>query len=147
MKKQIMKALQDSCALYTPDDVDIIQKALEVDSNTDEHISIRIARIIANKGDELNVSYAEQCIFVCAEAAFPGSDSELYYMSIDTEEFSIVDDNNEIDAQYIWEVMQEEFEIPYSVRLISMRLMEYDEYQTLCNGIYYDDTKDVVVET
>ena len=146
MKKKIMKALQDSCALYTPDDVDVIQKALEVDSNTDEHISIRIARIIANKSDELNVSYAEQCIFVCAEAAFPGSDSELYYMSIDTEEFSIVDDNNEIDAQYIWEVMQEEFEIPYSVRLISMRLMEYDEYQTLCNGIYYDDTKDVIVE-
>lgn len=147
MKKQIMKALQDSCALYTPDDVDIIQKALEVDSNTDEHISIRIARIIANKSSELDVSYAEQCIFVCAEAAFPGSDSELYYMSIDTEEFSIVDDNNEIDAQYIWEVIQEEFEIPYSVRLISMRLMEYDEYQTLCNGIYYDDVKDVIVET
>ena len=147
MKKKIMKALQDSCALYTPDDVDIIQKALAVDSNTDEHISIRIARIIANKSDELNVSYAEQCIFVCAEAAFPGSDSELYYMSIDTEEFSIVDDNNEIDAQYLWEVMQEEFEIPYSVRLIAMRLMEYDEYQTLCNGIYYDDVKDVIVET
>ena len=146
MKKQIMKALQDSCALYTPDDVDIIQKALEEDSNTSEPISIRVARIIANKSNELDVSYAEQCIFVCAEAAFPGSNSEMYYTSIDTEEFSIVDDNDEIDAQYIWEVMQEEFELPYSVRLISMRLMEYDEYQTLCNGIYYDDVKDVIVE-
>ena len=147
MKKKIMKALQDSCALYTPDDVDIIQKALEADSNTDEHISIRIARIIANKSDELNVSYAEQCIFVCAEAAIPGNDSELYCMSIDTEEFNIVDDNNEIDAQYIWEVIQEEFELPYNVRPISIRFMEYDEYQTLCNGIYYDDIKDVVVES
>lgn len=146
MKKQIMKALQDSCALYTPDDVDIIQKALEADSNTDEHISIRIARIIANKSDELNVSYAEQCIFVCAETVRPGNDPVFYSTPIDTEEFNIIDDNGEIDAQYIWEVMQDEFELPYSVRLISMRLMEYDEYQAMYYGIYYDVDKDVIVE-